>query len=68
MGAYVLSDYSLILVIWGVLWMVFGGSILYLVHRTMSEEEKSVEQAESAMSAVPIGEARETSTSLGRAA
>jgi hypothetical protein len=49
---YSLTDYGLVLVIWGVVWMFFGSGLVYLLARYFASEDKS-SAAEVAPKATP---------------
>lgn len=43
MSGFVLSGYELVLVVWGVCWMLLGTGMMYLIHRVMAADERQVE-------------------------
>jgi hypothetical protein len=50
---YALSDYGLILIIWGISFLLFGTGLVYLLARYLAREEADVEAAEARAEAPP---------------
>jgi hypothetical protein len=39
---YSFSGYELVLIIWGIVWMIFGSGLVYLLHRYFAHESATV--------------------------
>jgi hypothetical protein len=57
MTGYDLFGYGLVLVVWGISWMLLGSGLVYLLARYFARDEADAEAAEQSAAPAPVASA-----------